>query len=96
MIIGVVHDPLFGPVVACGAGGTLVELIKDVAIRLTPLTQEDAADMVRSLKTYPLLTGYRGRPPCDVGAIPGEPACHCRTIIEAGGRPRPSVADPRG
>lgn len=69
MIMGVVHDPQFGPVVACGAGGTQVELLHDVSIRLTPLAQEDAAEMIHELKTYPLLTGFRGAPVCDVGAL---------------------------
>jgi acetyl coenzyme A synthetase (ADP forming)-like protein len=69
MIVGVVHDPRFGPVVACGAGGVAVELLKDVSVRLTPLSRADAEKMVRELKTYPLLTGYRGAPPCDVGAL---------------------------
>jgi acetate---CoA ligase (ADP-forming) len=69
MIIGVVHDRQFGPVVACGAGGVLVELVKDVSVRLTPLAEQDAAEMVRELKTYPLLTGYRGSPPRDVRAL---------------------------
>ena len=69
MIVGVVSDPQFGPVVACGAGGVLVELICDVSVRLTPLTREDASEMVRSLKTYPLLTGFRGSAPCDTAAL---------------------------
>src|SRR5947207_2647923 len=69
MLVGVVHDPLFGPVVACGAGGTAVELMKDVAVRITPLTDRDAHDMVRSLATFPLLEGYRGAPPVDVPAV---------------------------
>jgi acyl-CoA synthetase (NDP forming) len=69
MIVGVVHDPQFGPVVACGAGGVLVELLRDVSVRLTPLTREDAGEMIRSLKTYPLLTGFRGAPASDVGAL---------------------------
>ena len=69
MLIGVVHDPQFGPVVACGAGGIQVELLRDVSIRLTPLAQEDAAEMIRELKTYPLLTGFRGTPACDVAAL---------------------------
>jgi acyl-CoA synthetase (NDP forming) len=60
---------LFGPVVACGAGGTAVELLKDVAVRLTPLTDRDAAEMVRSLATFPLLDGYRGAPKADVAAL---------------------------
>ncbi|HEX5732081.1 MAG TPA: GNAT family N-acetyltransferase [Blastocatellia bacterium] len=69
MIVGTVSDPQFGPVVACGAGGILVELLRDVSVRLTPLTGEDASEMVRSLKTYPLLTGFRGSPPCDTAAL---------------------------
>jgi acetate---CoA ligase (ADP-forming) len=69
MLIGVVHDKQFGPIVACGAGGVMVELLRDVSVRLTPLTAEDAFEMIRSLKTYPLLTGFRGLPPCDVDAL---------------------------
>jgi acetate---CoA ligase (ADP-forming) len=69
MIVGVVHDPQFGPVAACGAGGTVVELMRDVSVRLTPLTEQDAEEMLRDLKTYPLLTGFRGQPPADVAAV---------------------------
>ncbi|HZJ46655.1 MAG TPA: GNAT family N-acetyltransferase [Pyrinomonadaceae bacterium] len=69
MLIGVVHDPQFGPVVACGAGGVQVELLRDVSIRLTPLTKEDASEMIHELKTYPMLTGFRGAPVADVGAL---------------------------
>ena len=69
MLVGIAEDPQFGSLVVCGAGGTLVELLRDVAIRLTPLTVEDASEMVRSLKSYPLLTGFRGGPRCDVAAV---------------------------
>jgi acetyl coenzyme A synthetase (ADP forming)-like protein len=69
MLVGVVHDPQFGPVVACGAGGVQVELLKDVSVRLTPLSNEDASEMIRELKTYPLLKGFRGSAPCDVAAL---------------------------
>ena len=69
MLVGVVHDPQFGPVVACGAGGVQVELLKDVSIRLTPLANEDATEMIRELKTYPLLTGFRGSVAGDVAAL---------------------------
>src|SRR5215471_8778875 len=69
MIVGVVQDPQFGPVVACGAGGTAVELLKDVSVRLTPLTESQADEMIRSLATFPLLDGYRGRPRADVAAL---------------------------
>ncbi len=69
MLVGVVHDPQFGPVVACGAGGVQVELLRDVSVRLTPLSNEDASEMIRELKTYPLLTGFRGSVPADVTAL---------------------------
>jgi len=69
MLVGVVHDPQFGPVVACGAGGVQVELLRDVSVRLTPLAREDAAEMVRSLKTFPLLNGFRGSAKRDVAAL---------------------------
>ena len=64
-----VHDPLFGPVLACGAGGTAVELLHDVAVRITPITDLDAGEMLRSLATFPLLEGYRGAPAADVAAL---------------------------
>ncbi|MBI2467030.1 MAG: GNAT family N-acetyltransferase, partial [Candidatus Rokubacteria bacterium] len=69
MIVGLVHDAQFGPVVACGAGGVLVELLGDVSVRLAPLGREDAGEMVRGLRSYPLLTGFRGAPACDVPAL---------------------------
>jgi acetate---CoA ligase (ADP-forming) len=69
MLVGVVHDPQFGPVVACGAGGVQVELFKDVSVRLTPLSNEDASEMIRELKTYPLLKGFRGSVPGDISAL---------------------------
>ncbi len=69
LIVGVVNDRSFGPVLACGAGGTTAEVIKDVAVRITPVTDLDAHEMLRSLKTFPLLDGYRGAPHCDVAAI---------------------------
>lgn len=69
MLVGVVHDPQFGPVVACGAGGVQVELLRDVSVRLTPLSREDAQEMIQGLKTYPLLTGFRGSRVCDVAAL---------------------------
>jgi acyl-CoA synthetase (NDP forming) len=69
MLVGVVNDPQFGPTIACGAGGTLVELLKDVSVRLSPLTRSDAARMLRELRSFPLLEGYRGGPTCDVAAL---------------------------
>jgi acyl-CoA synthetase (NDP forming)/GNAT superfamily N-acetyltransferase len=69
LLIGVVHDPHFGPVLACGAGGVTAELTKDVAVRLTPLSDLDARDAVRSLRMFPLLDGYRDSPRVDMDAL---------------------------
>ncbi len=69
LIVGVVNDHNFGPVIACGAGGTTAELDKDVAVRITPITDLDAREMLQSLRTYPMLEGYRGAPGCDLAAI---------------------------
>ncbi len=67
--VGVTHDPSFGPLVMVGMGGTLVELHKDVALRITPLTDVDIHEMLRSLRMYPLLTGYRGAAPVDIAGL---------------------------
>ena len=69
MIVGVNRDPLLGPLIMVGLGGAIVELLGDVAVRLAPLTDDDVTDMVHSLRSYPLLTGYRGEPCLDVGAL---------------------------
>ncbi len=69
MLVGVANDRLFGPVIAISAGGTAVELVRDVSVSVTPITDADADEMIRSLKTYPLLTGFRGAPAGDVGAL---------------------------
>ena len=69
MIVGVVEDPVFGPVLACGAGGTQAELLGDVAVRICPLGPEDGGEMIRSLKTFPLLSGFRGMPEVDIGGL---------------------------
>ena len=69
MIIGVTHDPAFGPLVLAGLGGTTVEVLGDVAVRITPLSDTDVDEMLRSLRSYRLLTGYRQTPPLDVAAF---------------------------
>ena len=69
MFVGMTLDPLFGPLIACGAGGTMVELIRDISVRITPLTNADAKEMLRSLKTFPLFEGYRGRAPLNAYAF---------------------------
>jgi acyl-CoA synthetase (NDP forming) len=69
LLVGMVQDQSFGPVVACGAGGTNTELLNDVALRITPVTDLDADEMLRALKIFPLLTGFRGSAVCDVAAV---------------------------
>jgi len=61
-IVGVTRDPSFGPVVLFGLGGVAVELLRDVSVRVAPLTDRDAEEMVREIRGHPLLEGYRGTP----------------------------------
>ncbi len=69
VLIGMVEDPNFGPLIVFGLGGVFVELIEDVAFRIHPLTDVDAAEMVRAVKSAPLLEGYRGAEPGDIAAV---------------------------
>ncbi len=68
-VIGVLSDPAFGPLIMFGLGGIFVEIMKDVAFRVTPLSDERADDMIRSLKSFPLLDGFRGSDPIDLDII---------------------------
>lgn len=77
MIIGVNNDPQFGPVVMVGMGGVFVEVFKDVALYPAPLNKMEALEMLQSLKSYKLLTGYRGNAVCDIDAL-------CDTIVKIG------------
>ena len=69
IILGCTIDPNFGPLLMFGLGGVYVEILKDVSFRITPLTDLDALEMVRSIHGYPLLKGARGEPPSDIDAI---------------------------
>lgn len=66
LVLGMNKDPQFGPVLMFGLGGTLVEVLKDVTFRIVPLTKADAGAMIREVKAYRLLEGYRGQPPVDI------------------------------
>jgi len=69
VIIGMSKDAQFGPVLMFGLGGILVEVLKDVSFRIVPLTKRDAGEMIREIKGYPLLEGYRGQEPVDVSNL---------------------------
>ncbi len=69
VIAGITNDPVFGPLVAFGSGGVLVELLDDVVFRVLPMTDHDAAAMIRETRAYRLLRGFRGSAPADVAAL---------------------------
>ncbi len=69
VIVGATRDPQFGPLLMFGLGGIFVEVMKDVAFRLHPLTDIDAHEMIRAVKGFPLLTGARGRAAADLDAL---------------------------
>jgi len=69
VIIGLTRDPQFGPMVMFGMGGIFVELLKDVKFALAPVSNTEALEMIKQIKTYPLLSGYRGQKPVAVEAI---------------------------
>ncbi len=69
VIIGMTKDSQFGPVLMFGLGGILVELLKDVSFRIVPLQKEDAREMIREIKGYPILEGFRGMEPVDVSVL---------------------------
>jgi acyl-CoA synthetase (NDP forming) len=69
IIIGMTLDTQFGPVLMFGLGGIFVEVMKDVSFGITPLTKRDAGEMIRSIKGYPLLNGFRGASKIDVANL---------------------------
>jgi acetyltransferase len=69
VILGLNHDPIFGPILMFGLGGIYVEAFKDVTFRVAPIQESTAYEMVRELKTSSILAGLRGKPPCDMASI---------------------------
>lgn len=68
-LVGVSRDPQFGPLVAFGMGGIYVEVLKDVAFRLAPISEQEAAEQVRAIRSFPILAGTRGQAPADLDKI---------------------------
>ena len=69
VVVGMTVDEQFGPILMFGLGGVLVEILKDVSFRIVPLEKKDAVEMIREIKGYPLLKGYRGQTPIDVSCL---------------------------
>lgn len=69
VIVGVSQDPQFGPVIMFGLGGVLVEVLKDVSFRIVPVTRRDAQEMIKEIKGYPILEGYRGQEPASISTL---------------------------
>jgi len=69
VIIGMVRDPTFGPMLMFGLGGIYVEILKDVRFAIAPLSESEARDLITGIKTYPLLAGVRGAEPSDIDAL---------------------------
>ncbi len=69
VILGLSTDAQFGPVLMFGLGGILVEVLRDVSFRIVPITPRDAREMVREIRAFPVLQGYRGQPPADLEAL---------------------------
>lgn len=69
VIVGMVRDEQFGPVITFGLGGIFVEIMKDISQLVAPLTRAEVAQLVRSIRAYPILTGARGRKPADINAL---------------------------
>ena len=69
VIVGMSKDSQFGPVLMFGLGGVLVEVLKDVSFRIVPVTRRDAEEMIREIKGYPLLQGYRGQEAVDIPSL---------------------------
>jgi len=84
LVLGMKRDPVFGPLVMVGLGGVLIEMFGDVATELAPLSPAQAGEMLRRLKVYPLLQGYRGKPGVNLDALAALVARFSRLCLDLG------------
>ena len=85
-ILGFTRDPQVGPTILFGAGGVAAEIYQDVTLRLPPIDRALALEMIASLRSYPLLTGYRGRPRCDVDVLADAIVAFSEMVLVLGDR----------
>lgn len=89
IMAGIFQDSLLGPAVLVGMGGIYTEILDDVSIRIPPISRAESEAMIHELRSSPILTGARGKPPCDVGALAellvglGELAVDFSDIVDA-------------
>jgi acyl-CoA synthetase (NDP forming) len=69
VVVGGIRDPQFGPTLMFGLGGIFVEILRDVAFRICPITRQDGLEMISEVKGYQILKGYRGQPAVDINKI---------------------------
>ena len=93
-IVGYRDDPVVGPLVMVGAGGILAELYNDVVLRLAPVDEAGALEMIAQVKGFAVLRGYRGLPPGDLQALARAVAAMSRLALLAGRPVREAEANP--
>ncbi|MFB3853166.1 MAG: acetate--CoA ligase family protein [Vicinamibacterales bacterium] len=69
VLVGITRDPQFGPVVAFGVGGIHTEILRDISLRVAPVDRLEAEAMIHEIRSFPILAGARGKPPCDLSAL---------------------------
>ena len=84
VVIGMTKDPTFGPALMFGLGGVFVEVLRDVAFRIAPITEADAWEMVREIRAFEVLQGVRGQEPSDIGALVDILLKVSRLVVEHG------------
>jgi acetate---CoA ligase (ADP-forming) len=82
VILGITYDPQFGHLLMFGLGGIYVEVLKDVAFRVLPVTPADVREMMEEIRAFALLRGVRGEPPADLGAVEDAMVRVCQLVTD--------------